>query len=66
MLRKIKIDFCVGGNIRSSGNRLRVTVDLTNAKDGSIIWAENLIEFEEIFDIEDEILEKFLPTIRKY
>ena len=57
--KKNKIDFLVGGNIRSSGNRLRVTVDLTNAKDGSIIWAEKFDRiFEEIFDIEDEILEK--------
>ena len=57
--KKHKIDFLVGGNIRSAGNRLRVAVDLTNAKDGSIIWGDRYDRvLEDIFDIQDEIVQK--------
>ncbi len=57
--KKNKIDFLVGGNIRSAGNRLRVAVDLTNAKDGSIIWGDRFDRvLEDIFDIQDEIVQK--------
>ena len=57
--KKNNIDFLVGGNIRSAGNRLRVAVDLTNAKDGSIIWGDRYDRvLEDIFDIQDEIVQK--------
>ena len=36
--KKHKIDFLVGGNVRSAGKRIRVSVDLTDALDGSSVY----------------------------
>ena len=57
--KKNKIDFLVGGNIRSSGNRIRVSVDLTDALDGSSVFADRMDRtIEDVFDLQDEIVSK--------
>jgi len=57
--KKHRINFLVGGNIRSSGKRIRISVILTNADDGSIIWGDKYDRvLEDIFDIQDEIVQK--------
>ncbi|SVC02569.1 uncharacterized protein METZ01_LOCUS255423, partial [marine metagenome] len=38
--KKHKIDFLIGGNIRSAGKRIRISVDLTDANDGSVLWGD--------------------------
>ena len=44
------------GSIRKAGNRLRITVQLINADDGSHIWSERYDrEMEDVFAIQDEI-----------
>ena len=63
--KKHKIDYLIGGNIRSAGNRLRVVLDLTNAKDGSIIWGDRYDRvLEDIFDIQDEIVKNIKRITR--
>jgi TolB-like protein len=57
--KKHKIDFLIGGNIRSSGKRIRISVDLTDATDGSILWGEKYDRIiDDIFDLQDEIVQK--------
>ena len=57
--KKHKIDFLIGGNIRSAGKRIRISVDLTDANDGSVLWGDKYDRIlEDIFDIQDEIVQK--------
>jgi len=44
------------GSVRSVGNRLRVTVQLTNVADGFNLWSERFDrELRDIFEVQDEI-----------
>ena len=44
------------GSVRKSGNRIRATVQLIDAKDGAHVWAERYDRsIEDIFAIQDEI-----------
>ena len=57
--KKNSVDYLIGGNIRSSGKRIRISVDLTDATDGSIVWGEKYDRvIEDIFDLQDEIVLK--------
>ena len=57
--KKHRIDFLIGGNIRSAGKRIRISVDLTDANDGSVLWGDKYDRIlEDIFDIQDEIVQK--------
>ena len=54
--KKHLVDYLIGGNIRSAGKRIRVSVDLTDASDGSNLWGEKYDRvIEDIFDLQDEI-----------
>ena len=56
---KNNVDYLIGGNVRSSGKRIRISVDLTDASDGSILWGEKYDRvIEDIFDLQDEIVLK--------
>ncbi len=53
------IDFVLTGSIRSSGERLRVSVELLDATDSTVIWSERFNEtFDDIFEIQDRIVQK--------
>ena len=57
--KKNSVDYLIGGNIRSSGKRIRISVDLTDATDGSIVWGEKYDRvIDDIFDLQDEIVLK--------
>ncbi len=48
--------FIVTGSIRRSGNRLRLTVELSDSKTSVPVWRERYNrEVEDIFDLQDEI-----------
>ena len=56
--RNLEVRYVLEGSARKSGNALRVTTQLLDAKDGSHLWAEtydrNLTEVS-IFDVQDEL-----------
>ena len=53
------IDFIANGSIRSSGNRIRISVELTDPENGSSIWSERYDRtMEDVFDVQDEIVRK--------
>jgi len=57
--KKNSVDYLIGGNVRSAGKRIRISVDLTDASDGSILWGEKYDRvIEDIFDLQDEIVLK--------
>jgi len=53
---QLKVPTILEGSVRSVGNRLRVTVQLTNVADGFNMWSERFDrELKDIFELQDEI-----------
>ncbi|MDC1133760.1 adenylate/guanylate cyclase domain-containing protein [Alphaproteobacteria bacterium] len=56
---EFNLDFLVTGGIRASGKRVRINIELSDAKDESIIWSNKYDRvLEDIFDLQDEIVRK--------
>lgn len=54
--RKLNVNSVLEGSVQKSGDRLRITVQLTNATDGYHVWSERYDrELKDIFSIQDEI-----------
>ncbi|HSL22742.1 MAG TPA: protein kinase [Vicinamibacterales bacterium] len=52
------------GSVRRAGARLRITVRLTNAADGYLIWSERYDrEMADVFDVEDEIVASIVAAL---
>ena len=57
--KRFDLDFIVTGGIRASGKRVRISIELSDAKDDSIIWSNKYDRvLEDIFDLQDEIVRK--------
>ena len=58
------IDFIANGSIRSSGNRIRISVDLTDPATGSSIWSERYdATMDDVFEVQDEIVRKVIVAL---
>jgi adenylate cyclase len=54
--KQLGVRYILVGSVRKSGNRIRATVQLIDAKDGAHVWAERYDRsIEDIFAIQDEI-----------
>lgn len=54
--KKLGVQYVVAGSVRRLGNRLRVTVELTDAATMAHVWGEHYDrELGHIFDVQDEI-----------
>ena len=57
--KKFGLDYIVSGNIRSSGKRVRISVELSEATNSKIIWNNKYDRvLEDIFEVQDEIVRK--------
>ena len=62
--RRLKVDNVLVGSVRRAGNRLRVTVQLSNVADGYEMWSERYDRLmEDIFDIQDDISQAVVGTL---
>lgn len=53
------------GRVRRVDRQLRVSVELTSASDGRLLWAEHFDrEMQDVFAIEDEIAEAVVTTLK--
>ena len=53
------------GRVRRVGRELRVSVELTSAADGRLLWAEHYDrEMQDVFAIQDEIAEAVVTTLK--
>ncbi|PPR77154.1 MAG: hypothetical protein CFH01_01666 [Alphaproteobacteria bacterium MarineAlpha2_Bin1] len=53
------VDFLISGGIRSSGKRVRITIELSEVPKGNIMWSNKYDRvLEDIFDVQDEIVRK--------
>lgn len=63
---KLNVSFLLEGSVRYSGNNVRISAKLINAKSGFQIWAENWDrQLKDIFIIQDEIAETIALKINK-
>jgi len=54
--KQLGVRYVLEGSVRKSGNRIRVTAQLIDAKDGAHLWAERYDRsIDDIFAIQDEI-----------
>src|SRR6185295_14839522 len=53
---KLNVTTVLGGSVRRSGDRVRITVQLSDVQDGVQLWSERYDrELKDIFDVQDEI-----------
>ncbi len=53
------------GTVRKSGQRLRITAQLTSTGDGRLLWSQRYDrELEDVFAIQDEIARTIVDTLR--
>ncbi len=58
------IDFIATGSIRSSGSRIRISVELTDPTTGSSIWSERYDRtMDDVFEVQDEIVRKVMVAL---
>jgi serine/threonine-protein kinase len=54
--RRLNVETVLEGGVRKAGNRLRITAQLVDVRDGYHLWSDRYdLEMKDIFDIQDEI-----------
>ncbi len=63
--QKLHVDSLLEGSVRRAGDRLRVTVQLTDVATGYHLWSERFDrEMEDVFAIQDEIAENVVRAMQ--
>ncbi len=62
---RLNVSAVLEGTVRKSGNRIRITVQLTSIADGRALWSERYDrEMADVFAIQDEIAGTIVRTLR--
>jgi eukaryotic-like serine/threonine-protein kinase len=62
---RLNVSALLEGTVRKAGNRLRITVQLSNVADGRALWSERYDrEMADVFAIQDEIAQTIVRTLR--
>ncbi len=62
---KLNVEHVVEGAVRRDGNRVRVTAELINARDGFAVWSETYErELRGIFAMQDEITRSIVDALK--
>jgi len=62
---RLNVSTVLDGTVRKSGNRLRITVQLSSVADGRTLWSERYDrEMSDVFAIQDEIAATIVRTLR--
>jgi len=63
--RELGVRYVLEGSVQKSGERVRITAQLIDARNGQHLWAENYDrDFRDIFEIQDEITMKIVTALR--
>jgi serine/threonine protein kinase len=63
--KKLNVANILEGSVQSNGNRVRITVHLTQANAGQSLWSENYDrDLKDIFVVEDEIAEAITSALQ--
>lgn len=61
---ELDVQFLVRGSVRRSGNRMRISVQLLDARAGSTLWAHRFDrEIEDVFVVQDELSSTIVSTL---
>ena len=61
---RLNVNNILEGSVRKSGNRIRVTAQLINTKDGYHLWSERFDrELTDVFEIQDEICQAIVEKL---
>jgi tetratricopeptide (TPR) repeat protein len=64
LARELGVNYAVEGSVRKSGDRIRITAQLIDAKTGNHIWAERYDrESRDIFDVQDAVVSSIVVTL---
>jgi TolB-like protein/Tfp pilus assembly protein PilF len=62
---RLGVSAVLEGTVRRSGNRLRITAQLSGVAEGRTLWSERYDrELEDVLDIQDEIARTIVTTLR--
>ncbi len=62
---KLEVQTVLEGTVQRAGNRLRITAQLVNARDGYQLWTERFdLEMTDIFEIQDRIASAIVSRLR--
>jgi serine/threonine-protein kinase len=62
---RLNVGAILEGSVRRAGQRLRITAQLTNVRDGRTLWSERYDrELADVFAIQDEIARTIVDTLR--
>jgi len=63
--RRLNVATILEGSVRKAGNRLRITVQLTDVRDGYQLWSERYDrDMDDVFAIQDEIARAIVDKMR--
>ena len=62
--KQFHVDFILSGSIRSSGQRVRVSVELLDPEEENTLWSNRYDRIlEDIFEVQDEIVKKVMFSL---
>lgn len=65
-IKKLNADFIITGSIRVGNEKSRISIQLINTQDNSIVFAENLDELiENILDTQDKIIQQIVNVLQQ-
>jgi len=61
----LRVNYILEGSVRTAGNRIRITAQLIDVRDGYQLWAERFDRFvEDIFDLQNEVSQKIANALK--
>jgi serine/threonine protein kinase/cytochrome c-type biogenesis protein CcmH/NrfG len=61
----LRVNYILSGSVRTAGNRIRITTQLSDVRDGYHLWAERFDRMvEDIFDLQNEVSEKIVAALK--
>ena len=61
----LRVNHILEGSVRKAGNKIRITAQLINVRDGYHLWAERFDRFvEDIFDLQNEVSQKIVDALK--
>jgi len=63
--RELNASYVLGGSLRRSGNRLRITAQLVETRTGHALWAQRFDrQMDDVFEVQDEIARSIAQAFR--
>jgi serine/threonine protein kinase/Flp pilus assembly protein TadD len=63
--RELNAAYVLGGSLRRSGNRLRITAQLVESRTGHALWAQRFDrQMDDVFEVQDEIARSIAQAFR--